>query len=462
MAAALDALGIRPGDRVAYVGPNAARFVVALFAVAGTGRVFVPINYRLAAKGIEFIVRDAGAGIVLVDPECQARTATTKVNHHIVMDGVADAELFAARRDDIAWADVDETRPASINYTSGTTSVPKGVVLTHRHHWLNAVTLGWQLALGDDDVYLNTLPQFHVNGWGLPLATAAMGIVNVIQRAVDGPEILRRIEREDVTLLCGAAAVVASITDAAAQLRAEGRSVPGQGLVRMVSGGSATPSAVIERFESITGWEMVHAYGLTECAPVLTVNRVRREWKTLGPAERAERLTRAGAPLLGVRLRVNADGEILARAAKVFDGYWRRPDLSAEALTEGWSHTGDGGEVTDGYLRITDRKKDVIITGGEKVSSLEVEACIYRHPAVQDVAIIAVPHLRWGETPKAVVVLKPGESVGEGDLIAYCREHLTHYKCPTSIEFVDELPRTATGKVQKYLLRERHTSDPGS
>jgi acyl-CoA synthetase (AMP-forming)/AMP-acid ligase II len=221
----------------------------------------------------------------------------------------------------------------------------------------------------------------------------------------------------------------------------------------MVSGGAPTPAAVIERFERATGWEMIHAYGLTETGPVLTVNRVPLG-DSVEPAERAARLTAAGAPLVGVRLEVDPDGEVLARTAKAMDGYWRKKELSTEAFAGEWFRTGDGGTLEDGLLRITDRKKDVIITGGENVSSQQVEACLHEHPDVLDAAVIGVPHERWGETPKALVVLRDGVDFDEGALIAFCRERLAHFKCPTSVEQREALPRTATGKLQKYLLRE--------
>jgi acyl-CoA synthetase (AMP-forming)/AMP-acid ligase II len=220
----------------------------------------------------------------------------------------------------------------------------------------------------------------------------------------------------------------------------------------MVSGGAPTPAAVIEQFERATGWEMIHAYGLTETGPVLTANRVLPS-EGLAPAERAERLAAAGAPLLGVRLRVDDQGEVLARTAKAMTGYWQQPSLSEAAFRDGWFATGDGGGFEDGTLRITDRKKDVIVTGGENVSSLQVEAVLLHHPDVMDAAIIGIPHERWGETPKALVVLREGVALDELGIIAFCKERLAGFKCPTSVEQRDALPRTATGKVQKYVLR---------
>jgi acyl-CoA synthetase (AMP-forming)/AMP-acid ligase II len=299
---------------------------------------------------------------------------------------------------------------------------------------------------------LHKLPMFHVNGWGLPLATAALGVVNVMQREIRGDEILRRVERDGITLLCGATPVATTIARAAEQLRAEGRPVPGDGTTRMVSGGAPTPAAIVEHFERTTGWEMIHAYGLTETGPVLTANRIPRSAASTA-AERAARLTAAGAPLVGVRLRVDAKGELLARTAKQMAGYWRRPDLSDAAFEDGWLATGDGAEIEDGVLRITDRKKDVIVTGGENVSSQQVEACLYEHPDVVDAAVIGVPDERWGETVKALIVLRAGAVLDPDQVIGFCRERLAHFKCPTSVEQRDSLPRTATGKVQKYLLR---------
>jgi acyl-CoA synthetase (AMP-forming)/AMP-acid ligase II len=312
--------------------------------------------------------------------------------------------------------------------------------------------MGWSLGLDAADAYLHTLPIFHVNGWGLPFANAALGVPNVIQREVRGPEILRRVERHGITLMCGATPVATAIEEAAADLREAGSEVPGGGRTRIVSGGAPTPAAVIERFERTTGWELIHAYGLTETGPVLTVNRVLPA-EGLAPLERSERLAAAGSPIIGVRLRVDEAGEVHARTAKVMDGYWGREGTGPDA--EGWLATGDGGEIdAQGTLRITDRKKDVIVSGGENISSLEVESALHDHPDVLDVAVIGVPHERWGETPMALVVMRGGAAFEPEALMAFCRGRLAGFKCPTCFEQRDELPRTATGKVQKFRLRE--------
>jgi acyl-CoA synthetase (AMP-forming)/AMP-acid ligase II len=299
---------------------------------------------------------------------------------------------------------------------------------------------------------------FHVNGWGLTLAAAALGVPQVVQREVRGGPILERVEAEGITLLCGATPVAGTIETAAKDLREAGSPVPGEGVTRMVSGGAPTPATAIAQFEEATGWELIHAYGLTESGPVLTVNRVLPA-EGLGPAERAERLAAAGAPLVGVRLRIDEEGQLQSRSAKAMSGYWRQPEQSEAAFDGEWLNTGDGGELTDGVLRITDRKKDLIVTGGENVSSLQVESRLLEHPDVADVAVIGVPHERWGETPKALVVLREGAALDEAGLIAFCREGLAHFKCPTSVEARESLPRTATGKVQKYRLRAPYWAD---
>jgi fatty-acyl-CoA synthase len=223
--------------------------------------------------------------------------------------------------------------------------------------------------------------------------------------------------------------------------------------VRMVVAGAPPPSKVIERFTEELGWEFIQIYGLTETSPLLTVNRAPSEWDGLDMSERSRRLSRAGVPAIGVRIETDAEGEVLARSNNVFEGYWNQPDSTAEAIVDGWFHTGDGGHFDDAYLVIADRKKDVIITGGENVSSIEVEDLLYQHPALAEVAVIGVPDEKWGETVKALVVLKPGADAGEQELIDFCRERLAHFKCPTSVEVRDALSRTATGKLQKFKLR---------
>src|SRR5262244_4257987 len=452
LAAALDELGVGEGERIAIVSPNAARFLVSLFGVSVFGRVIVPVNFRLNAEEVRYIVEHSGSTVALIDPELDELLKGITVKHRLVLGAATDARLFGRPDAKPRGSVTDENATVSINYTSGTTARPKGVQLTHRGCWLNAVTFGWHLGLSDRDVYLHTLPTFHCNGWGMPYGVTAMGARQVIIRKIDGEEILRRVEREGVTLFNCAPAVIAAVLEAAAARRSRGEAVPGR--VRVVIAGAPPPSRTIERIESELGWEFIQIYGLTETSPLLTINRAPAEWDGLDVGERARRLSRAGVPAVGVRMTVDGEGEVLARSNHVFEGYWNQPEETAKALVDGWFHTGDGGFAEGPFIAISDRKKDVIITGGENVSSIEVEDCLYQHPAVAEAAVIGVPDEKWGETIKALVVLRTGASATEKDLMEHCRSRMTHYKCPTTIEVREALVRTATGKLQKFKLRE--------
>ena len=451
MGVAMDELGIPMGGRVAVVSHNSARLLSSFFGVSGNGRILVPVNFRLGADEVSYIVEHSGAEALLIDPELERALAGVECQRRWILGKESDAVWMGREGEPVAWVP-DEDATASINYTSGTTARPKGVEQTHRARWTNAVTFGWHVGVSDRDVYLHTLPMFHCDGWGMLYTVTAMGVKHVVLRKVDGAEILRRVEAHGVTLLCGAPAVCAAVLEAASQWRGE---IPGRGRVRMVVAGAPPPTATIQRFETELGWEFIQIYGLTETAPLLTINRSRREWDALAPEERAKRLGRAGVPALGVRMQTSATGELLARGNHVLRSYWQNPDATAEALADDWFHTGDGGtRDEEGYYSITDRKKDVIISGGENVSSIEVEDVLFSHPDVAEVAVIGVPDEKWGETVKALVVLAPGAGAGERELIDHCRERLAHYKCPTSVELRNELARTATGKLQKFKLRE--------
>ncbi len=448
--AGLDALGVPMGGRVAMVSHNAGRLLSCFWGVSGNGRIFVPVNFRLSPEEVSYIVGHCGADVLLLDPELAGSLAGVECRHRFVLGAESDEALFRFGPEPEPWTP-DEDETAVVNYTSGTTARPKGVQQTHRSLWLNAAVFGWQSSVSDRDVYLHTLPMFHCNGWGMPYALVGMGAKQVVLRKVDGAEILRRVDRHGITILCGAPAVVAAILDAAEGWEGP---IPGAGRTRIVVAGAPPPTRTIERVETDLGWEFIHIYGLTETAPLLTMNRSRAEWDHLSPAERARMLSRQGVPGLGVRMRLGPDGEFLARCNHVLEGYWDQPAATAEAIVDGWFHTGDGGYVDDdGYYMITDRKKDVIISGGENVSSIEVEDALFSHPAVAEAAVIGVPHEKWGETVKALVVLAPGAEATAGELIEHCRERLAHYKCPTSVEFRSELARTATGKLQKFKLR---------
>ena len=449
LAAGLDGLGLDHGARVAMVSQNAARMLVFLFGTSAFGRVGVPVNFRLNADEVQYIVDHSGAEVLLMDPELVDTLGDVAVGQRFLLGEESDA-LIVDDPDPRPWTP-DEDATATINYTSGTTARPKGVEMTHRNLWLNAAVFGWQTGVSDRDVYLHTLPMFHCNGWGMPYAMTAMGGQHIVLRKVDGPEILRRIEDHGVTLLCGAPAVIAAVLDAAADWDGD---IPGAGTMRIVVAGAPPPTRTIERVETELGWEFIQIYGLTETAPLVTMNRCRAEWDDRTPAERAVLLSRAGAPALGVTLATSPDGELLTRTNHVLKSYWDQPEATAEAMADGWFHTGDGAVIDEeNYASITDRKKDVIISGGENVSSIEVEDVLFSHPSVAEVAVIGVPDDKWGETIKALVVLAQGETVEEQALIDHCRSQLAHFKCPTSVEFRDELARTATGKLQKFKLR---------
>ncbi len=452
IAARLDQLGIGVGERVAVVSHNSARLLAAFFGVAGYGRVLVPVNFRLRPDEVRYIVGHSGARVLYVDPELDEALASVEAEHRFVLGD--DDDLFAGDGADPQPWDPDENATACINYTSGTTARPKGVQITHRNIWVNAVTFGLHAGVSDRDVYLHTLPMFHANGWGMPFTMTGMGVPQIVLRKVDGAEILRRVEKHGVTVMCAAPAVAAAVLEAAQDWEGE---IPGRDRVRIIMAGAPPPTKTVVRVEEELGWEFVQIYGLTETSPLLTFNRTRAEWDDLDAEERASLLTRAGAPALGVRLEVDKEGEVLARSNVVLEGYWDQPEESAKSLEGGWFHTGDGGTLgDDGYLTISDRKKDVIITGGENVSSIEVEDVLFSHPAVAEVAVIGVPSEKWGETIKALVVLAEGEEATEADLIAWCKEKAARYKAPTSVEFREGLARTATGKLQKFKLREEY------
>ncbi|MER5479216.1 AMP-binding protein [Streptomyces sp. NPDC002734] len=450
--AGFDALGVAEGERIAVVSHNSARLLELLFAVPMSGRICVPVNFRLRPDEVDYIVRQSGASVLLVDPELDAELAQVSVRHRFVLGEETERTLMRFDVEPRPWSEPDENATATINYTSGTTARPKGVQLTHRNIWVDALTFGLHTRAWERDVYMHVLPMFHCNGWGMPFVMAGLGVPQIVLRKVDGAEILRRVERHGVTLMCGAPAVWNAVLDAAADWEGE---IPGRDRVRIVCAGAPPPSRTIQRVNEELGWEFLQIYGLTETAPLLTFNRSLPGDDALPAEQRAHRLSRAGLPTLGTRLRVSGTGEVLARSNTVMEGYWEKPEATADALDDGWFHTGDGGflDPDDGHLTISDRKKDVIITGGENVSSIEVEDVIFSHPAVAEVAVIGVPHEKWGETVKALVVLAEGARAEEAEIIAHCKERAAGYKAPTSVEFRDSIPRTATGKIQKFKLR---------
>jgi len=470
-------LGLERGDRVCILSPNSHFFLESFYATAQVGIILVPLNYRLVAADHEYILNHAGVSAVLVDWEYtpivdEIRGQLPSVEHWIVaQDGPGapegwtswDALVEEASANPPALPEIGENDTISINYTSGTTSRPKGVIMTHRNCYLNAYNMIVHLGMRHQDVELWTLPMFHCNGWGGVYALTALGGTHVILRTIDGETIYRLLADEKVTFACMAPAVLRTILDYPDKDRFDVTTSP-----RFTVAGAPPPAAFIERLEEELGWEFIQLYGLTETAPLLTISRPD------GNTEREDwaRRSRAGVAGIGVDLKVldadgkpvakdgKAIGEICARSNVVFAGYYEQPEQTAEAIYDGYFHTGDLA-VWDEFenIHIVDRKKDVIISGGENISSPEIEDCLYRNDAVLECAVIGVPHEKWGETPVALVVLREGEKASEEELIAFCRENMAHFKCPTSIRFVEELPRTATGKLQKFKLRETFWGD---
>jgi fatty-acyl-CoA synthase len=372
--------------------------------------------------------------------------------------------LLRTSANDFVPAEIRETDLLTINYTSGTTSRPKGVMMTHRNAWMNSIGTLVHEPLMCGDRYLWTLPMFHANGWTFVWTVTAAGATHICLRKVEPRAVYELMARERVTMLCAAPTVLISLGNAAEELR---RLAP-KG-IRVVTAGAPPAASTIQRLEEELGWTITHVYGLTETAPFITVCEQRPGHAALSMGERAAIKARQGVELItSGELRVvdeedndvpqdgTTQGEIIARGNVIMSGYYNDPEATAQALRGGWFHTGDAAVVhPDGYVEIRDRLKDVIISGGENISSVEVEGVLLRHPAVQEVAIVGLAHERWGEAPHAFVALKQGAHADEAELREFARTHLAHFKAPHGVTFVDELPKTATGKIQKYILRGR-------
>ncbi len=469
LAGALRAAGIRPGDRVALLAPNTAPAFECYTGVPLAGAVLVPLNTRLAPADLAYILRHSGSRLLLIDPTLlpAAEAAVADIPGLRVQVMAADHERMLAEADPVPFDPeaVAERSLLSINYTSGTTARPKGVMQTHRNNFLNAANMLLAMDVRREDVHLHVAPMFHANGWGFVWATLAMGAANVMLPRVDPADVFRRIATYGVTTLCAAATVLTMLLEHAA---ASG-GVPRRSDVRVAVAGMAPPAEVIRRVEGELGWRVVHMYGLTETTAFATYHEPAAALDALPPTERAAHLARQGVPLpLSGRVRVvrpdmtdvaqdgNEVGEAVVRGNVVMEGYYDDTAATDAAFAGGWFHTGDlAVRHPDGYIEIKDRAKDVIISGGENIPSLEVEGVLYKHPAIAQVAVVAGPHPLWGETPVAVVVLRRGAAAEAAELIAFCRERLPHFKAPTRVLFVDELPRTASGKIQKNVLRAR-------
>ena len=479
LASALRRRGVGRGDTVAIMAPNVPALLEAHYGVPMAGAVLNALNYRLDAHSIAFALEHAQAKLLIADREFApvVRDALRALNRPLPLveidDGVGgsllggtDYEPFLAEGDPPAeWAmPQDEWEPIALNYTSGTTGNPKGVVFHHRGALLNAIGNAIIFGLGLDSVYLWTLPMFHCNGWTYPWAVTAVAGTHVCLRRIDPAMIFAAIAEHRVTHLCGAPIVLNMLAHAPDTIKRRFDHV-----VEIATGGAAPPSAVIEAMERM-GFRVTHLYGLTESYGPSTVCAWQEEWAGLSLGDRSARMARQGVayPTLDRQRVVDpqtmtdvpADGrtlgELVLRSNTLMKGYLKNPEATQAAFEHGWFHTGDLAVThPDGYVEIKDRSKDIIISGGENISSIEVEDALYRHPQVMEAAVVAKPDPVWGETPCAFVTLKPDAGqVSAEDIIAWCRDNLAHYKVPRTIVF-GPLPKTSTGKIQKFELRDR-------
>ncbi len=447
--------GVAPGDRVAWLGGNTHELLEAYYGVLLAGAVLVPLNIRLAPAELATILDDCRPVVLVRHPDQADPGHPTP---QVVLGGPYESLLAAQPATRPVLPDVDERAPAEIFYTSGTTGLPKGAVLTHRNLYLHAVHSALTNAITSDDVVLHTIPLFHVNGWGTPHYVTGLGGVHVMLPRFDAGEVLRLIAAEGVTRLFLVPAMATAILE-----HPDLAAGPWPSLRQISVGGAPLGRELLGELEHRLGCPCICGYGMTESSPTLT----RALDKPGEPSDAARRAT-TGLPILGVELSVvddhgvevahdgTARGEVRARSNHVMQGYWNAPAATAEVLRDGWLHTGDVATVdADGYLTIVDRTKDVIISGGENISSVEVEKALTAHPAVLEAAVIGVPDERWGEVPKAYVVLRAGRSADPDDLRRFVRDRLAHFKAPRSVEIVGDLPRSGTGKVRKDQLRHR-------
>jgi len=470
--AALQAMGIQRGDRVAYIAPNTHAHLEAYYAVPQIGAVLVPINYRLLPDDFDYIISHCGAKAVCahvdyIDAVEGIRHRLKTVEHFVALEGAATGWIdyetaLTGCGTEFEKPDIAETDLLTINYTSGTTARPKGVMITHRNAYLNVMGTLVHHHLTPADRYLWTLPMFHANGWTFTWINTARGMTHVCLRRVEPKLIYQAIKDERITMLCAAPTVLISIANAPANIR---DGAP-RG-VRLFTAGAPPAAATIELVERELGWELTHVYGLTETSPLITFCEPLPEHETLSLQERAQIKARQGVELVSSgELKVLDEhgnevmhdgqtlGEIAVRGNVVMKGYYNDPDATSAAIKNGWFRSGDAAVVhPDGYVEIRDRFKDVIISGGENISSVEIEGCLLQHPAVQEVAVVGMPHQRWGESPHAFVILRQGAHATEEELKMHVRNAIAHFKAPQWISFIDELPKTATGKVQKFLLR---------
>lgn len=484
LSVALHKAGIQIGDHVAVMLPNTHYMLECFYGICQLGAVMVPLNYRLSAEDLEYIILHSDSKMLIVDEEFATPIEKIADNlsleeiiivrvpgHETSLRGVNYEEFIQHTKEIKALpkVEIDENQLLTLNYTSGTTSKPKGVMLTHRGNYLNAANFLYHLGVTHDDVYLHTLPMFHANGWGGVWALTAAGGTHVCLRKVDPPLILDLFEQKHISLLCGAPTVVNMLVNDPKAKEINIKTHP-----RMATAGAPPAAALIHKAQEILGLNMIHVYGLTETSPFILYCEWKREFDSKSVDEQATIKARQGIELAfnGETKVVGSDGEevawngkelgeIVTRGNVVMSGYYKDPQTTEAAIRDGWFHTGDLAVThPDGFIEIQDRAKDLIISGGENISSTEVEGVLYKHPSVLETAVIAIPDEKWGEVPKAIIVLQPGAKVTEAEIIEFCRSEMAHFKAPKAVEFVEALPKTATGKLQKYRLRELYWKGP--
>jgi fatty-acyl-CoA synthase len=474
LASGLRATGLRHLDRVAFICPNTPAMLEAHYGVPAAGLVLVPVNTRLNSDEVGYILKHAGAKVVFVDHELEGLVKPIDLPDVRVIriddtgaagDPYEDFLAAASPAPGEPWIE-DEFETISINYTSGTTGRPKGVMVHHRGAYLNAIGEMLETGMTFDAKYLWTLPMFHCNGWCFTWSVTAVAGTHVCLRKVDSARVWELIDQEGITHYCGAPTVQIGIVN---DPKAHTLTRP---VTCAVAGAPPSPT-LLARLKDL-GFRPVHVYGLTETYGPHTVCAWDAEWDALPADEMAKKAARQGQGYVMADLvRVVDDkmndvpmdaetlGEVIMRGNNVMKGYYEQPDASAEAFRGGWFHSGDLAVWhPDGYIELRDRKKDIIISGGENISTIEVEQAVARHPAVMECAVVAIPDEKWGERPKAFVTLKPGMSATAQEIMDFCRTHIAHFKCPAAIEFGD-LPKTSTGKVQKFVLRDREWKSHG-
>lgn len=478
LAGALHSLAVKPGDRVAFLSTNCHRLLEAYYGVLEAGAILLPLNMRLSSQELAYILNDAGVTLLFLEssflPLVESfRNSVPLIKNFVLLDATPKVNWLSpenyedllstatpVRRD---ITEVDENSVAELFYTSGTSANPKGVMLTHRNVYMHALYVALALDASHDTVELHTIPLFHANGWGAAHLVTFLGARHVMIHRFDPVEVFRLIERERVRTCSVVPAMAIALVNCPEREKYDLSS-----LERVNIGGAASSPTLVRQVEDKLGCTCFSGYGLTETSPVLTISLMKSGLQWRGE-ERYEGQARTGFAIPGVEIRVvgsdgndvPADGatmgEIWTRADGIMAGYWNDPELTALALEGGWFHTGDMATIDEnGYVLIVDRKKDIIVSGGENISSLEVEKALAAHPDVYEAAVIPVPDEQWGEVPKALVVLKPGSSVKDSELLEFCRGRLSHYKCPKSIEFVPNLPKTGTGKFLKKELRKKY------